>query len=60
MWQEYQKHTMDNDLDLGLRSPGDLENLEKQTLAHFSDTIYSLVLKPLPYCSKLKDLYIGV
>ena len=30
---------------------------QKWTFVDFSDTIYSIILKPLPSCSKPKDLY---
>ena len=46
-----------DNLDLGSRSLDDLERVKKWIFGDFSDTIYSIIMKPLPSCSKPKDLY---
>ena len=56
-WQGLYMGVYHDDLDLDSRSVDDLECAEKLTFAHFLDTIYSIILKPLPSCSKPKDLY---
>ena len=56
-FQDLSKHIFRDDLESRSRSQGDLENLEKLTFAYFSDTNYSRIMEPLPYCGKWQDLY---